>query len=72
VACAILAIRSVCSLTANSWQAPWRWIYVITAIISLYLNVFVLVAQSFMTFGPKCVGAYTIEPPFAMHKPPYY
>jgi hypothetical protein len=26
---------------------PWRWIYVIGAVISLYFNVFVLVVQSF-------------------------
>ena len=26
----------------------WRWIYVLTALISLYLNVFVLVVQSFL------------------------
>jgi hypothetical protein len=27
----------------------WRWIYVVTAMISLYLNVFILVIQSFLT-----------------------
>jgi hypothetical protein len=26
---------------------PWRWIYVIGAVISLYFNVFVLIVQSF-------------------------
>ena len=26
----------------------WRWIYVIAAVASLYLNVFVLVVQSFV------------------------
>jgi hypothetical protein len=26
----------------------WRWIYVMTALVSLYLNVFVLVIQSFL------------------------
>ncbi len=25
----------------------WRWIYVVTAVMALYLNVFVLVVQSF-------------------------
>ena len=25
----------------------WRWIYVVTAMIALYLNVFVLIAQLF-------------------------
>ena len=27
---------------------PWRWIYVLTALLSLYFNVFVLVIQSFL------------------------
>ena len=26
----------------------WRWVYVVTAMVSLYLNVFVLVIQSFL------------------------
>jgi len=29
-------------------SGPWRWIYVLTAMISLYFNVFVLVIQSFL------------------------
>ena len=29
-------------------SGAWRWIYVLTALISLYLNVFVLVIQSFL------------------------
>ena len=29
-------------------SGAWRWIYVLTAMISLYLNVFVLVIQSFL------------------------
>jgi hypothetical protein len=31
---------------------PWRWIYVLTALVSLYLNVFVLVIQSFLKITP--------------------
>ena len=27
---------------------PWRWVYVLTALVSLYFNVFVLVIQSFL------------------------
>jgi hypothetical protein len=29
-------------------SGAWRWIYVVTAMVSLYLNVFVLVIQSFL------------------------
>jgi len=29
-------------------SGAWRWIYVVTAMVSLYLNVFVLVIQAFL------------------------
>ena len=29
-------------------SGPWRWIYLLTALLSLYFNVFVLVIQSFL------------------------
>ena len=45
----------------------WRWIYVITAIASLYLNVFVLIAQSFIKVEALNALAPTqSEPPFAI------
>ena len=48
-------------------MGAWRWIYVITAIVSLYLNVFVLVAQSFMKVAALNALAPTqSEPPFAI------
>jgi hypothetical protein len=66
VACAILAI-ALFALYSKQLAGPWRWIYVITAIISLYLNVFVLVAQSFMKFSALNALAPTqSEPPFAI------
>src|SRR5664279_190018 len=34
------------ALYSKNLVGPWRWIYVLTAMISLYLNVFVLVIQS--------------------------
>src|SRR5277367_6288930 len=43
----------------------WRWIYVVTASIALYLNVFVLVVQSFMKVPALNALAPTQkEPPF--------
>ncbi len=48
-------------------QSGWRRVYVITAVIALYLNVFVLVVQAFRrvpllnTLAPK-----QTEPPFAI------
>jgi hypothetical protein len=45
----------------------WRWIYVIAAIASLYLNVFVLVVQSFVKVSALNALAPTqSEPPFAI------
>lgn len=45
----------------------WRWIYVVTAAISLYLNVFVLVFQSFEKVPALHALAPTnSEPPFAV------
>jgi hypothetical protein len=45
----------------------WRRIYAITAVIALYLNVFVLIAQSFMKIPALHALAPTgSEPPFAI------
>ena len=43
----LLAIACI-ALYAMKLAGPWRWIYVLTALISLYFNVFVLVIQSFL------------------------
>ena len=43
----LLAIACV-ALYVMKLSGPWRWIYVVTALLSLYLNVFVLVIQSFL------------------------
>ena len=49
-------------------SGAWRSIYVVTAITSLYLNVFVLVIQSFLKIGPLHALAPSVPPseaPFA-------
>ncbi|HZC96887.1 MAG TPA: hypothetical protein VE267_12295 [Bradyrhizobium sp.] len=43
----LLAIACI-ALYVQKLAGPWRWIYVLTALVSLYLNVFVLVIQSFL------------------------
>src|SRR3982074_3412939 len=40
------------ALYSQKLSGAWRWIYVLTAMVSLYLNVFVLVIQSFLKIGP--------------------
>lgn len=45
----------------------WRWIYVVTAMISLYLNVFVLVVQLFQKVPAlKALAPTQSEPPFTV------
>lgn len=45
----------------------WRWIYVVTAMIGLYLNVFVLIVQAFMKVPTlKALAPTQSEPPFAV------
>ena len=44
---------------------PWRWIYVVTAMIALYLNVFVLIVQLFQKVPSlKALAPTQTEPPF--------
>jgi len=65
VACVILAV--VLFALYKRLVGPWRWIYVITAVASLYLNVFVLVVQSFVKVSALNALAPTqTEPPFAV------
>jgi hypothetical protein len=42
----VLAI-AIAALYGYRLARSWRWIYVVTALLALYLNVFVLVAQAF-------------------------
>jgi len=43
----LLAIACI-ALYGTKLSGAWRWIYVVTALLSLYFNVFVLVIQSFL------------------------
>src|SRR6476620_9872722 len=66
VACVILVI-ALFALYKEHLVGAWRWIYVITAVASLYLNVFVLVVQSFVKISALNALAPTqSEPPFAV------
>ncbi|HET7885726.1 MAG TPA: hypothetical protein VFL62_05810, partial [Bradyrhizobium sp.] len=63
----LLAIACL-ALYGMRLSGTWRSIYLITAIASLYLNVFVLVIQSFLKIGPLHALAPSVppsEPPFA-------
>jgi len=64
----LLAIACL-ALYGMKLSGGWRWIYVVTAMISLYLNVFVLVIQSFLKVPFLHALAPSVppsEPPFAV------
>ena len=50
---------------ARKLAGAWRWIYVFTAMLALYLNVFVLIVQLFQKVEPlKALAPTQAEPPF--------
>jgi hypothetical protein len=64
----LLAVACI-ALYGMQLSGAWRWIYVVTAMISLYLNVFVLVIQSFLKVPALHALAPSVppsEPPFAI------
>ncbi len=66
ISLAVLAI-AVIALYRGRLAGHWRWIYVVTATISLYLNVFVLVVQAFLKIDAlKALAPTQSEPPFAI------
>src|SRR5262245_15109925 len=66
VACVVLVV-ALFALYKERLAGAWRPIYVITAIVSLYLNVFVLVVQSFgKVSGLNALAPTQSEPPFAI------
>jgi hypothetical protein len=63
----LLAIACL-ALYGMKLAVAWRWIYVVTAMLSLYLNIFVLVIQSFLKIPVLHALAPSVppsEPPFA-------
>jgi hypothetical protein len=66
LACVILAV-ALFAFYKEHLVGAWRWMYVIAAVASLYLNVFVLVVQSFVKVSALNALAPTqTEPPFAI------
>ena len=48
-------------------RGAWRWIYVVTAVTALYLNVFVGIVQAFQKVPAlKALAPTQAEPPFAI------
>lgn len=65
----VLLAAACFALYVQRLAGAWRWIYVVTAMASLYLNVFVFVIQAFLKVGPLHALAPSVppsEPPFAI------
>ena len=65
----ILLAIACYALYGEKLSGSWRWIYVLTALLAQYFNVFVLVIQSFLKVGPLHALAPSVppsEPPFAI------
>ncbi len=61
----VLLAIAVVALYFFKLAGGWRWIYVATALVALYLNVFVLIVQMFAKFPAFITLAPTqSEPPF--------
>jgi hypothetical protein len=66
VSLVVLAI-AILARYAFHFTGAWRWIYVVSAVIGLYLNVFVLVAQAFRRVPTlRAVAPTQSEPPFVV------
>ena len=66
VSLGVLAV-ALLALYVGNLIGAWRWIYVVSAVLALYLNVFVAVVQSFMKVGRLRMLAPTqTEPPFLL------
>lgn len=62
----VLLAVAIVALYVYALRGAWRWIYVSTAVASLYLNFFVLIVQAFLKVPALHALAPTQnEPPFA-------
>jgi hypothetical protein len=63
----VMLLIALFALYKEHLLGVWRWTYVIAAVASLYLNVFVFVVQSFVKVSALAALAPTqTEPPFAI------
>jgi hypothetical protein len=69
-ALSLLLLAIACfALYGEKLSGAWCWVYVLTALLAQYFNVFVLVIQSFLKIGPLHALAPSVppsEPPFAV------
>jgi hypothetical protein len=62
----VLAV-AIFALYVRHLAGAWRWIYVVSAVLALYLNVFVGVVQAFQKLAfLKALAPNQSEPPFVI------
>jgi hypothetical protein len=63
----VLLAAAAAAYCAFRLAGAWRWVFVATAVAALYLNVFVLIAQSFAKLPfLKALAPTQSEPPFVV------
>lgn len=61
----VLLAIALLALYGLTLSGAWRWIYAVTALLSLYLNVFVLIIQGFLKVDAlKALAPTQTEPAF--------
>ena len=63
----VVLFAAFAALYAFHLEGSWRWIYLVSAAIALYLNVFVLIIQAFLKIPAlHALAPNGNEPPFAI------
>lgn len=63
----VVLLAAFAGLYAFHLEGSWRWVYLISAAIALYLNVFVLIIQAFLKIPPlHALAPNGNETPFAV------
>jgi hypothetical protein len=66
ISCVLLAL-AIAGIYVFNVAGAWRWIYVVTAVMALYLNCFVLVVQAFQKIPAlHALAPKGNEPPFGI------
>jgi hypothetical protein len=61
----VVLAAAILARYARHLAGAWRWIYVVGAVVALYLNVFVLIVQLFLKVPAlKAMAPTQSEPPF--------
>jgi hypothetical protein len=64
VVATLFFIAGLIAIYVKKFAGSWRWIYAVTMAVSLYLNVFVLITQSFQKLKFLNAAAPMVGPPF--------